>query len=79
MKGQLFGTENAFGSNGAQCLMRAQGGVGEVDAQGAGGEAAELFEGELVAGQGVDPAAQAAAALVGEREQALGRACPIRR
>ena len=56
----------ALCSRGGALLMRAQRRVGEVDAQSAGGEAAELFEGELVAGQGVDPPAQAAAALVGE-------------
>ena len=53
--------------------MRAVGRGRDVDSEGCRRRHAQLLDGQLVAGQGVDPAAQARAALVGQREQALGR------
>ncbi len=55
-------------------LVRAHGGFGEFDAEGVGGIGAQFFQGELVARECVDPAAEAVATLVGEGEQAFRRA-----
>ena len=53
--------------------MRAHGGVGQVDAECFCGICSQLFDGKLVAGERVYPAAQAATTLFGKGEQALGR------